>query len=131
MTRLASIFCAAALLAGTGAAAQIAEVGDNARTVEVELREGGEIVAAPTLRMQIGRPTAVDVGPYSLRLRMDRAAGPEGSPAPFLIRSSLYRAGSGWTLVASPAMTVVEGEPSRLRIAGHDGSDLSLAVLVR
>ena len=131
MTRFATFLLAAALLGGSGAAAQIAQVDDNARTIEVELREGGEVVAAPTLRVQIGRSAAVAVGNDSLRLRMDRGTAVEGGPTPFLIRSSLYRAEGGWALVASPAATVVEGEQTRLHIAGRDGRDLSLAVLVR
>ena len=130
MTRLASIILGM-LLGGSAAFAQTADGEDNSRTVEFELREGGQIVAAPTLRVQIGRPAAVAVGRYSLRLRMDRATSPDGAPAPWLIRSSLYRSDGGSTLVASPSITVVEGETARLRIAGRDGSDLSLAVLVR
>ena len=129
MTRLATILCVSACFAATAAAAQTAEVQDNARTVEFELREGGEVVAAPTLRMQIGRSAAVAVGPYSLRLRMDRANAADGSP--YLIRSSLDRSDIGWCLVGSPALTATLGEPTRVRLAGPNGSDLSLAVLVR
>ena len=130
MTRLFSLVCASELLAGT-AGAQVAEVADNARTVEVELSEGGEVVASPTLRVQIGRLAAVSVGNYSLRLRMDQGSAPDGTPAPYLIRSSLYRSEGGWTLVGSPTATVVQGEQARMRIAGQNGRDLSLAVLVR
>ena len=126
-----TLLCAAALTAGADDAfAQAAEVADNARTVELELSEGGEVVAAPTLQMRVGRPTAVAVGDYSFRVRMERAAAPEGAPAPYVIRSSLYRSDSG-SLVASPAVTVMQGEQARLRFAGQDGRDLSLAVLVR
>lgn len=119
------------LVAASTAAAQTAAPQDDARTVDFELREDGEVVAAPSLRMQIGRTAAVAVGAYSLRLRMDRGTAAEGSPAPYLIRSSLYRSDGGWTLVASPSVTVVQGETTRLRIAGEGGRDLSLAVLVR
>ena len=125
---LAGLMAAAA--AGSAATAQTASQ-DEARTVEFELREDGEIVAAPSLRMQPGRTTAVAIGAYSLRLRMDRGAAAEGGPAPYLIRSSVYRSDGGWTLIASPSVTVVQGETTRLRIAGQDGRDLSLAVLVR
>ncbi len=123
--------CGAALLgAGAPLLAQTAEVQDTSRTVELELSEGGQVVAAPTLQMRVGRPTAVAVGNYSFRVRMERATAPEGSPAPYVIRSSLYRSDSG-SLVASPAVTVMQGEPGRLRFAGSDGRQLSLAVLVR
>ena len=131
MNKLASLAAAAAMVAGGGAAAQNVEAEDNARTVEFELREAGQVVAAPTLQMQFGRPAALAIGNYSLRLRMDRAVAPEGGPAPYVIRSSVYRSDSGWTLIALPAVTVVRGEQARLRFAGQDGSDLSLAVLVR
>ena len=66
-----------------------------------------------------------------MRLRMERGASAGNGPAPYVIRSSLYRSDSGWTLVASPAVTVMAGEQTRMRFAGSDGSDLSLAVLVR
>ena len=120
---------AAAMLAGGAALAQTAEPQDN-RTVDLELREGGQLVAAPTLQMRVGRPTAVAVGNYSFRVRMERAIAPDGATAPYVIRSSLYRADSG-SLVASPAVTVVPGEQARTRFAGSDGRDLSLAVMVR
>ena len=119
------------LVTASAAAAQTTAPPDDARTVEFELREDGEVVAAPSLRMQVGRTTAVAVGAYSLRLRMDRGTAADGGPAPYLIRSSLYRSEGGWTLVASPSVTVVQGETARLRIAGQGGRDLSLAVLVR
>ena len=119
------------LVTASAAAAQTSAPPDDARTVEIELREDGEVVAAPSLRMQVGRTTAVAVGAYSLRLRMDRGTAADGGPAPYLIRSSLYRSEGGWTLVASPSVTVVQGETTRLRIAGEGGRDLSLAVLVR
>ncbi len=130
MMRFVSLCGAAALCAGAPLLAQTAEVQDVSRTVELELSEGGQVVAAPTLQMRVGRPTAVAVGNYSFRVRMERAAAPEGTPAPYVIRSSLYRSDSG-SLVASPAVTVMQGEPGRLRFAGSDGRELSLAVLVR
>ena len=122
---------AAALAAAGGAGlAQTTEAPDTSRTVQLELREGGQIVAAPTLRMQIGRSTAVASGNYSFRVRMERAAAPDGANAPYVVRSSLYRSDSG-ALVGTPAVTVLQGEQGRLRFAGSDGRDLSLAVLVR
>ena len=131
MRRIASLFCLAALASAGAAAAQPAPPEDSARTVEFELREGDQLIAAPTVRVQIGRPAAISVGGYSMRLRMDRAASPDGGPAPYVIRSSLYRSDTGWTLVATPAVTVTQGEPVRHHFVGSDGSDLSLAVLVR
>ena len=131
MRALAPLCCAAMMIASGAAPAQTAEVQDTARTIEFEISEGGQVVASPTLRIQIGRPAAVSVGAYSLRLRMDRAAAPDGAPAPYLIRSSLYRSGGNGTLLASPSVTVAQGEQARLRFSGSDGSDLSLAVLVR
>lgn len=120
--------CAAAAMAAAPAFAQTAEPQDNSRTLEVELSEGGQVVASPTLRVQIGRSTAVSVGNYSFRLRMDRAtAGDEA--APYVIRSSVYRNDGG--LLASPAVTVVQGERARLRFTGSDGSQLALAVMMR
>ena len=129
--RLLAILGLMAASAGAAATAQTAAPLDEARTVDFELSEDGEVVAAPSLRMQPGRTAAVSVGAYSLRLRMDRGPAAEGAPAPYLIRSSIYRSEGGSTLVASPSVTVVQGETTRLRIAGNDGRDLSLAVLVR
>jgi hypothetical protein len=78
------------------------------------------------VRVQLGRPAAVSAGDYSLRLRMDRADG----AGPYVIRSQLYRSAGGWTLVASPAVTVSEGEPARLRFSDADGRAMSLAVVI-
>ncbi|MGZ8311463.1 MAG: hypothetical protein ACXWUP_03040 [Allosphingosinicella sp.] len=122
---------AAALLAGHMAVAQTAPTADPGRTVEFELREGNLLVAKPTLRVQLGRPAAIAAGDYSLRLRMDRAAATDGSgPGPYVIRSQLYRS-AGWTLVATPAVTVAEGEQTRMHFSDSDGRDMSLAVMVR
>lgn len=131
MRRSVTILCLVGMATIGAGFAQTATAQDNARTVEFELREGGELVASPTVRMQVGRPAAISAGSYSLRLRMERGAAEGDAPAPYVIRSSLYRSDSGWTLVASPAVTVVAGEQARMRFAGSDGSDLSLAVLVR
>lgn len=96
-------------------------------TLQFELREGDTVVAAPAVRMEIGRPAAVSVGDYSLRLRMSRGA----DGAPYVIRSSLYRAAGGWALIASPTLTVAEGGEAEASFAAGDGSRLTLAVSVR
>lgn len=131
MKALAPFFCAAALAAAGAAAAQTADPRGADRMLEIELREDGQLVATPSVRIQAGRPAAVSVGPYSLRFRVDRAAPGAGGPAPWVIRSSLYRAEGGWTRLASPVLTVAEGEQASADFAGSDGSDMSLAVLVR
>ena len=131
MRLVVSLFSVAALASAGAVSAQPVAAPDTARTVELELREGDQLIASPTVRVQIGRPAAISVGGYSMRFRMDRAAATGAGPAPYVIRSSLYRSDTGWTLVASPAVTVNEGEPVRHHFVGRDGSDLSLAVLVR
>ena len=96
------------------------------RTLEVELHEDGQLVATPSVRVTLGRPAAVTMGGYSLRFRLEQASGGD-----YVIRSSLYRSEGGWTRLAAPTLTVAEGEQARARFAAADGSDLSLAVLVR
>ena len=92
----------------------------------VELHEDGQLVATPRVRVTLGRPAAVTMGGDSLRFRMEQASGGD-----YVIRSSLYRSEGGWTRLAAPTLTVAEGEQARARFAAADGSDLSLAVLVR
>jgi len=124
------LLAAAAVAASGTAPAQSVDGAETSRTVVLELSEGGEVVAAPTLQMRIGRSTAVAAGDYSFRVRMERPVVADGGPAPYVIRSSLYRSDSG-ALVASPAVTVIQGQQAELRFAGQDGRALSLAVLVR
>jgi hypothetical protein len=104
---------------------------DAPATVEIELREGDQLVGTPTLRLQVGRPTAVSVGSYSLRIRVARAPAAADGASPYVIRSSLYRSDSGWALVASPVLTVAQGSQARLDFAGSDGRELSMAVTLR
>jgi len=127
--RFAAIVIAAAAALPASALAQSAAAEEPARTIAFELREGGTVVAAPTVRVQLGRPAALSIGEYSLRLRMVRADAAEG--APYVIRSSLYRSEGGWALVASPTLTVAEGQQASARFAGSDGTELSLAVSLR
>jgi hypothetical protein len=130
MRPLTILTIAAAALATGPVLAQVAgpAPADPARTVEFELSEGRTVVAAPTVQVQVGRPAAISAGGYSLRLRMDRAA--TDAQGDYVIRSQLYRS-QGWLLVASPAVTVTEGEQTRLNFTGSDGSAMSLAVLLR
>ena len=97
------------------------------RTLQLELRDGDTVVAVPAVRVELGRPAAVSVGDYSLRLRMMRA----GDGAPYVIRSSLYRAQGGWALVASPVLSVAEGGRAQASFSAGDGTELTLAVSVR
>jgi len=133
--RLAASILGLAALAGAGmAVAQSDSPEAPVRTVDLELRENGRLIGAPTLTVQIGRPTAVAVGGlYSMRLRLDVEADTDGDGiAPLVVRSSLFRPGdANWARVTAPTMTVIEGMPARIRMAGADGSNLSLAVLVR
>lgn len=115
--RLAVSILGLAALAGTALAAQPdAAPGGATRTIDLELRENGRLIGAPTLTVQIGRPTAVAVGGlYSMRLRIDAEPDTDGDGiAPLVVRSSLFRPGdANWARVTAPAMTVVEGMPAR------------------
>ena len=132
--RIAASILALAALAGAGMAAAQSGAPGAVRTVDLELRENGRLIGAPTLTVQLGRPTAVAVGGvYSMRLRLDAEPDTDGDGiAPLVVRSSLFRPGdANWARVTAPATTVVEGMPARIRLAGAVGSSLSLAVLGR
>ena len=107
-----------------------APVPDPGRTVSLELREDDQLVAAERLTVRTGRPAALTAGAYALRLRMDPIAGNGAPRTAYMVRSTLYRAGSG-ALLGSPALRVEAGEPTQLRFRGADGSDLELAVTVQ
>jgi hypothetical protein len=108
------------------ASAQMEGASVTAPTVEIELREGDQLIGSPVLRLQVGRPAAVSVGSYSLRVRLARAES--DGQGPYVLRSSLYRSASGWALVASPVMNIARGEQNRLDFADSDGRALSMAV---
>lgn len=129
MIRLA--FLAVAALAGSAAIALPAPADEGFRTLEVEIRDGERLVASHVVQVRLGRSSAVAAGDYALRLRMERAPGGDAAGAPFMLRSNLYSSQSGWALVATPAMAVSQGEEVRQRIDARDGSDLSMAVLLR
>jgi len=124
MRTVSFLMSAAALLSAGAALAQTEE----AQTVDYELREGGRVVAAQTVTLELGRTASVLVGgAYSVRLRLDRAAGEPGQSA-FVVRSSLARAdGTSGERMTAPDMTVVQGTPARTRLA----SNLSVGVTVR
>lgn len=131
--RLPATILGLAALIGAGAAiAQSAAPETAPRTVELELREDGRLIGAPTLSMAVGRPTAVTVGgAYSMRLRLDAEPDTDGDGiADLVLRSTLFRPGDN-ARVTAPAMTLIEGMPARIRLAGVDGANLQLGVLVR
>lgn len=131
--RLPATILGLAALIGAGAAiAQSAAPETAPRTVELELREDGRLIGAPTLSMAVGRPTAVTVGgAYSMRLRLDAEPDTDGDGiADLVLRSTLFRPGDN-ARVTAPAMTLIEGMPARVRLAGVDGANLQLGVLVR
>lgn len=120
-----------AALAATAATAQT-PAPQAMRTVQFELREDGRLIGAPTLQVQVGRPTAVTVGgAYSVRLRLDAEPDTDGDGvSPLVIRSTLFRPGDS-ARVTAPAMTVVQGMPARIQLASASGGDLSIGVLVQ
>lgn|SRR5690606_10398148 len=128
MARIASLFCLA-LLGASGAMAQPPADPDGPRTVELELRQGGRLLGAPSVTLAPGRSAAVSVGGvYALRLSLDRAT--DTIMPTYRVRSRLYRADGGGDLVASPAVTLAEGEQARLRLVSPDGAPIMFAVLV-
>ena len=86
------------------------------RNVAFELREGDRVLGQPTITTRLGTPASITVaggGGYKLNFTVE----PNDTGARYLLRSSLYRAaGDGWTLVASPSMTVAEGQQSSITI---------------
>jgi len=131
MGRIVTFACLAALASGAAfAQPPAAAPADQARTVQLELRQGGRLLGTPSVTLVPGRSAAVSVGGvYSLRLRLDHAAN--AASAAYLVRSTLYRADSGGTLIASPTVTLAQGEQARLRIAAGDGAPILFAVLVQ
>jgi len=124
-------FIAVALLGASAVAAQApAADGDGPRTIELEVRQGGRLLGAPSVTLAPGRSAAVSVGGlYSLRLRLERETGT--IMPTYRVRSTLYRADGEGDLIASPAVTLAEGEQARLRLDSHGGAPILFAVLVR
>jgi len=84
------------------------------RTVAFELREGDNLIGQPSVTTRLGTPASVAVaGRYKLDFTIEQSA----PGAHYRIRSSFYRpAGDGWALVASPSMTVAEGQRTSISI---------------
>jgi hypothetical protein len=97
------------------------------RQVSVEVREAGKLVAASSVRLQLGRPAAISLdGPYAMRLRVDADAG-----SGYTVRPSLTANGpSGWTPLRSPSLTVSGGQPGKAMVERPSGPPLEIAVSV-
>ena len=103
-----------------------AEAGAETRTLAFELREGEQVVATPSLTVELGRPASVAMRGFGLSFVVDRAG------EHYFLSSGLYRMSArGWTLVAHPSLTVDEGAPARVSFTAGDGSALSMAVEIR
>jgi hypothetical protein len=128
MRRLA-FFALGAALAGGAAIAQVAATPDAVRTLQFELREGNRLIGTPSVTLQPGRSAAVSVGGlYSLRMRFEQQNDSDGG---YLVRSTLYRTDGSGSLIASPSISVAEGQQARARFADSNGATMTLAVLVR
>lgn len=86
------------------------------RTVAFELREGERLIGQPAVTVRLGTQASVAVagdGGYKLDFTVEQ----HDPGARYLIRSSFYRpAGDGWTLVASPSMTVAQGQQTTMTV---------------
>jgi hypothetical protein len=130
MGRIIAFACFAATACGAAVAQPPAGPAEQPRTVQLELRQGGRLLGTPSVTLVPGRSAALSVGGvYALRLRLDRAAN--AASAAYLVRSTLYRADGGGAPVATPAVTLAQGEQARLRIAAGDGAPILFAVLVQ
>lgn len=126
--RMATIIGAALLAAlPTLAQAQAVNAAAGARQVSVEVREAGKLVAASSVRLQLGRPAAISLnGPYAMRLRVDADAS-----SGYTVRPSLTANGpGGWTPLRSPSLTVSAGQPGKATVERPSGPPLEIAVSV-
>ena len=127
--RTASFFAAALLAALPAAAAsgQGVTTAAGARQVSVEVREAGRVVAASSVRLQLGRPAAISMdGPYAMRLRVDAQEG-----AGYTVRPNLTANGpSGWTRLEAPSFSVNAGQPGKALVERPSGPPLEIAVSV-
>lgn len=126
--RMASIIAASLLAAMPATAgAQGVNAAAGARQVSVEVREGGKLVAASSVRLQLGRPAAVSMdGPYAMRLRVDADAA-----SGYTVRPNLSADGpAGWIQLRTPALSVVPGQPGKGLVERAGGPPLEIAVSV-
>jgi hypothetical protein len=129
--RKAIIFAAGwALLVPGSALAQVNAAASRpaaSRNVSVEVRENGRVVAASTVRLQLGRPAAISMnGPYSMRLRVDAVEG-----AGYMVRPNLHAEGpTGYTALATAPVAVAQGQQGRAVVERPSGPPLELAIAV-
>ena len=126
--RTATIIGAALLAAlPTIAPAQGVNAAAGARQVSVEVREAGKLVAASSVRLQLGRPAAISLdGHYAMRLRVDADTG-----SGYTVRPSLTANGpGGWTPLRAPPLTVSGGQPGKAMVERPSGPPLEIAVSV-
>lgn len=130
--RTASIIAAAMLAAlpataaGQPAAGQGVTAAADARQVSVEVREAGRVVAASSVKLQLGRPAAISMeGPYAMRLRVDAAE------TGYTIRPNLTANGpSGWTPLRTPSFSVSAGQSGKALVERPSGPPIELAIKI-
>jgi hypothetical protein len=100
------------------------------RTVAFELREGERLIGQPVVTVRLGTAASVAVagdGGYKLDFTVEQ----HDPGARYLVRSSLYRpAGDGWVLVATPSMTVAQGQQTSM-VINRTPAPIGIAVSVR
>jgi len=122
-------FLVAALLLAPAAQATaqgVTAAAGGARSVLIEVREDGKVIASSTAKLQLGRPAMIPMdGPFAMRLRIDAAA------SGYSVRPHLTTNGpAGWTPLRSPALTVEQGRPGTTLVERQGGSPLEIAVTV-
>ncbi len=107
-------------------AAEDVAPGSTARSVVVEVREGGRVVASSTAKLQLGRPAVIAMdGPFAMRLRVDAAA------SGYDVRPHLTAKGpAGWTTLRSPALAALQGQPAKTLVERPEGPPVELAVTI-
>ena len=100
------------------------------RTVAFELREGERLIGRPKITARLGTLTSMAVsgdGGYKLNVTVEQ----HGPGALYLVHSDFYRpVGDGWALVASPSVTVAEGQQTSM-VINRMPAPLTLLVSVR
>lgn len=100
------------------------------RTVAFEIREGERLIGQPTVSVRLGVPASMAIsgdGGYKLTVTVE-----QHSPgAVYLVHSDFYRPVSdGWDLVASPSVTVAEGQQTSI-VINRMPAPLTLLVSIR